>query len=60
MKEKQLHASLILNLRAYESLADDAGLPYLRQTDAQLATASVADLEKLVKQLRTLLRTPRE
>lgn len=60
MKEKLLRENAIDNLRAYESLADDAGLPFTRLTDAQLGTLSIADIEKLIKQLRTLLRTPRD
>jgi len=60
MKEQLLRKTLLANLRAYMSLADDAGLSYERLGDTQLEALSVPDLERLIKQLRTLLRTPRD
>lgn len=58
--EGQLLKKVVVNsLRGYESIALDAGIPFVEFTDEQLEAMSLTDVERLTKQLQALLRTPR-
>lgn len=58
--EGQLLKKVVVNsLRGYESIALDAGIPFVEFTDEQLEAMSLTDVERLAKQLQALLRTPR-
>jgi hypothetical protein len=58
MEIQQLREVLKTSLRGYQSIALDAGLPFVDLTDEQLAEMSISDIERHVKQLQVLLRTP--